>query len=105
MVFAKATTRSGTFCENAILNLVKRFDPSLTAHGFRASFKTWARKERRYSFDAIEFALAHVPTKLEAAYMREDLLEERAELMQDWADFVTGGRDPASLRDQIDLEQ
>jgi integrase len=105
MVFAKTRTRSGTFCENAILNLVKRFDPNLTAHGFRASFKTWARMERRYSFDAIEFALAHVPTKLEAAYMREDLLEERAELMQDWADFVTGGKEPASLKDQIDLEQ
>lgn len=101
MVFAKPTTKSGTFCENAILNLVKRFDPSLTGHGFRASFKTWSRTERRYGSDAMEFALAHVPTKLEAAYMRDDLLEERAELMQDWADFVTGGRDPALLRDQI----
>jgi len=33
--------------------------------------------------------------------MRDDLLDERAELMQDWADFVTGGKEPISLRARL----
>ena len=98
LVFAKRSTGSGTISENAILRLVKRFKPDLTGHGFRASFKTWARVQRRYDRDAVEYALAHVPSKLEEAYMRDDLLAERAELMQDWADYVTGGTELPSLR-------
>lgn len=101
LVFAKPSTKSGTISENAILGLVKRFEPDLTGHGFRASFKTWSRLQRRYDRDAIEYSLAHVPSKLEEAYMRDDLLEERSELMQDWADFVTEGEDPRSLREQL----
>jgi hypothetical protein len=34
---------------------------------------------------------------LEAAYQREDLIEERAIMMQDWADYVTGGANPPSF--------
>ncbi|MPQ95439.1 site-specific integrase [Thioclava sp. JE_KL1] len=104
-LFAKAKNRSGVVSENAALNLVKRFDPAITGHGFRASFKTWARAQKRYERDAIEFALAHEPNALEAAYQREDLLEERAQLMQDWADFVTDGQDPVRLRDLASRDQ
>lgn len=88
-VFGKPRNRSGVICENAARLLVKRFDAAATGHGFRAAFKTWARSQRRYLVDAVEFALAHEPAQLEAAYQRADLLEERAELMQGWADFVT----------------
>lgn len=101
LVFAKQATASGTISENAILGLVKRFKQDLTGHGFRASFKTWARLQRRYDRDAVEYALAHVPSKLEEAYMRDDLLAERADLMQDWADYVTGGAMPPCLREQF----
>lgn len=104
-LFAKPGNRSGVLSENAALNLVKRFDPAITGHGFRASFKTWARAQRCYKDDAIEFALAHEPNALEAAYQREDLLEERAQLMQDWADFVTDGQDPVRLRDLTSREE
>ena len=97
LVFAKPRNRSGALCENAIRNLAIRFEPGITAHGFRASFRTWARQQKRFTRDTMEFALAHEPDDLEAAYQREDLLEERVELMQDWADYVTGGRDPIGL--------
>lgn len=103
LVFSRRGTRSGTISENTILAMVKRFEPDLTGHGFRATFKTWARLQRRYDRDAIEYALAHVPTKLEEAYQRDDLLEERAELMQHWADFVTGGMVPRSLSRELGL--
>lgn len=90
-LFAKAGTKSGVLSENTVLKLVQRFDPEITGHGFRATFKGWARSQKRYQKDAIEFALAHGLPPLEAAYFREDLLEERRPMMQDWAEFVTGG--------------
>jgi integrase len=97
-VFAKPRNKSGVICENAVLNLVKRFDPTITGHGFRATFKTWARVNTHYPHDVIEFSLAHEPDRLEAAYQRADLLGERRELMQQWADYITGGKDPVDLR-------
>lgn len=97
LVFAKPNTRSGALSENAICKLAIKFQPGITAHGFRASFRTWARQQKRFSRDAMEFALAHEPDDLEAAYQRDDLVEERAELMQAWADYVTGGSDPVKL--------
>lgn len=102
LVIAKPRTRSGSISENGIRNLVQRFDPDLTGHGFRASFKTWARVQGCYNFDAIEYALAHVPDKLEQAYMRDDLIKERAPLMQDWADFVTQKQMPRSALDRLE---
>ena len=61
---------------------------SATAHGFRSSFRDWC-SEKGYSRDLAERALAHtVANKVEAAYHRTDLLEQRRPLMQAWADFV-----------------
>lgn len=59
-----------------------------TAHGFRSSFRDWC-SEKGYARDLAERALAHaVQNKVEAAYHRTDLLEQRRPLMQAWADFV-----------------
>ncbi|MCA1777155.1 MAG: HK97 family phage prohead protease [Loktanella sp.] len=97
----KPRSKTGTISENAALNLVKRFDPDITMHGFRSSFRTWSRKQGRYSYDVMELALAHEKDALTAAYERDDLLEERRPLMADWADFVTAGKGPVSLRARI----
>lgn len=59
-----------------------------TAHGFRSSFRDWC-SEKGYARDLAERALAHaVQNKVEAAYHRTDLLEQRRPLMRAWADFV-----------------
>lgn len=59
-----------------------------TAHGFRSSFRDWC-SEKGYPRDLAERSLAHVlSNKVEAAYHRTDLLEQRRPLMQAWADFV-----------------
>ncbi len=59
-----------------------------TAHGFRSSFRDWC-SEHGYSRDLAERALAHtVKNKVEAAYHRTDLLEQRRPMMQAWADYV-----------------
>lgn len=60
-----------------------------TAHGFRSSFRDWC-SEQGYSRDLAERALAHtIKSQVEAAYHRTDLLEQRAPMMQAWADYVT----------------
>ncbi len=61
-----------------------------SGHGFRSSFKDWARQ---HEVDELlsEFALAHVEgSATVAAYARDDLLERRRPVMQQWADAVAG---------------
>lgn len=59
-----------------------------TAHGFRSSFRDWC-SEQGYPRDLAERALAHtIQNKVEAAYHRTDLLEQRRPMMQAWADYV-----------------
>lgn len=66
-----------------------------TAHGFRSSFRDWC-SEHGYARDLAERALAHsVSNKVEAAYHRTDLLEQRRPMMQAWANHCTGNEDKA----------
>ncbi|MFZ6765881.1 tyrosine-type recombinase/integrase [Undibacterium sp. Di26W] len=59
-----------------------------TAHGFRSSFRDWC-SENGHSRDLAERSLAHmVENKVEAAYHRTDLLEQRRPLMQAWGTFL-----------------
>jgi integrase len=60
----------------------------LTAHGFRATFKTWASERTNFPREIVEAALAHVlGDKVEAAYQRGDLFDKRRRLMDAWAEF------------------
>lgn len=59
-----------------------------TAHGFRSSFRDWC-SEQGYPRDLAERALAHtVQNKVEAAYHRTDLLDQRRPMMEAWAKYV-----------------
>lgn len=59
-----------------------------TAHGFRSTFRDWC-SEHGYSRDLAERALAHtVKNRVEAAYHRTDLIEQRRPMMQAWADYL-----------------
>ena len=71
--------------------LMRRMDRGdLTAHGFRATFKTWASERTSFQNEIAEAALAHViGDKVEQAYLRGDLFEKRRRLMQQWATFCT----------------
>ena len=72
-----------------------------TAHGFRSSFRDWC-SEKGYSRDLAERSLAHtIKDKVEAAYHRTDLLEQRRELMDAWATFV-GGHNAGDRYDFVD---
>lgn len=87
------------FSNMALLTLLKRMnsiaeekwvDPAdgraITAHGFRASFRTWAEEATGFPHAVIEEAMGHqVGAAVERAYRRTDVLEKRRELMEAWA--------------------
>lgn len=57
-------------------------------HGLRSTFRDWCADTKR-SREAAELSLAHVIAGgAEAAYWRSDLLEERRELLVEWATFL-----------------
>ncbi len=58
----------------------------VTVHGFRSTFKDWARDRTRFENYVSEAALAHASgDKIEAAYARSDVFEKRRKLMDEWA--------------------
>ena len=83
----------------AFLMLMRRMGcTDLTAHGFRASFKTWAGEETSFPRDVIERALAHViGNKAEQAYDRGDLFQKRRGLMEAWELFCTSPAEPGNV--------
>ena len=53
------------------------------------------RTRRRPPREVVEAALAHtVQHPTEAAYARSDLFERRRRLMDDWAAYLMGAREP-----------
>lgn len=62
----------------------------ITIHGLRSSFRDWAAECSHSPNYVAEMALAHtIGNDVEKAYRRGDLLAKRAELMQQWAIYVT----------------
>ena len=91
-VFVFPGRKPGTQLSNmAFLMLLRRMGRGdLTAHGFRATFKTWASERTSVQNEIVEASLAHViGDKVEQAYRRSDLFEKRRRLMQQWATFCT----------------
>jgi integrase len=96
-------TRGKPFSNMAFLPLLKRMnagkdrrwiDPAsgrpITAHGFRATFRTWAEEVATVPHAVIEQAMGHqVGGQVERVYRRTDLLERRRTLMEAWAAFCS----------------
>ena len=86
-------TLTGTpLSDVAIAKLLKRHTfQNNTVHGLRTSFRTWCQ-ETGVEEVISEYCLNHVVgSKVRRAYARSDMLEERARVMTDWADFLTSG--------------
>jgi integrase len=66
-----------------------RLRSTITTHGMRATFKTWAGERTNFARETVEIALAHrTGNQTEQAYERGDKFEKRARLMQMWADYL-----------------
>jgi integrase len=64
---------------------------TVTVHGFRAGFSTWAHELGIAQPGAIEAALAHrEQDRVAASYNRAAFLRERAALMGSWGAYCTG---------------
>ena len=60
----------------------------ITAHGFRATFRTWAEEIATVPHAVIEQAMGHqVGTQVERAYRRTDILDKRRKLMDAWSAY------------------
>jgi len=78
---------------NFLSALLKRMEQTATAHGFRSTFKDWARERTAYADEVSELALAHVNSDAtRAAYARSELLEKRRQLMGDWEQYCYHGK-------------
>jgi integrase len=90
------------FSNMAFLTLLKRMNAvekkwvdattakPITAHGFRATFRTWAEEVATVPHAVIEQAMGHqVGSQVERSYRRTDILEKRRELMVAWASFCS----------------
>ena len=93
IVFQSPNKPDRPLSNGAMLALLDRMGPhyaSLTVHGFRATFKTWASERTNFPREVVEAALAHtISDQLEAAYRRGDFFEKRRQLMNAWAEFCT----------------
>ncbi|MEJ6008745.1 tyrosine-type recombinase/integrase [Novosphingobium aquae] len=75
-----------------------------TVHGFRGLASTWANEQlvevgkpvswiRKYHEDWVELQLAHSESnEVRGAYNAAEYLAPRRHMMQDWADFLSGGK-------------
>jgi hypothetical protein len=63
----------------------------IDVHGFRKGFSNWAHAAGRFRDIAIELSLDHAyGTRISRVYRDEQLVEERRELLQAWADYCDG---------------
>jgi integrase len=88
--------------DSAVSNLIKDMNQKdhrwidkdkndVVPHGFRSTFRHWSSKETEFGFEILEECLSHrVGNKVAMAYLRESPINKRAEVMQEWANFVTG---------------
>ena len=92
LVFPSPSYRSKPLSENTFNSALSRmgYKGSATAHGFRSLFSTVAN-ECGWNPDVIERQLAHKErNEVRAAYHRSTYMEDRAKLMQWWADYLDG---------------
>ncbi|MBW4933271.1 tyrosine-type recombinase/integrase [Marinobacter sp. F4206] len=78
---------------NFLTALLKRMEQPVTAHGFRSTFKDWAREHTAYADEVSELALAHINSDAtRAAYARSELIEKRRLLMTEWQQYCYHGK-------------
>jgi integrase len=76
--------------EKAMREVLKWMRESVTVHGFRSTFRTWAQEETSFDFYAVEKCLSHgVGSAVAQAYLRGSAIDKRRVIMDAWAAFCT----------------
>ena len=78
-------------CKDTPLKFLKRHSPwPITMHGCRSTFSDWCAENEKNVLVS-EKCLMHVGgDKVFRAYQRSDLMNQRRQLLQEWADFLWG---------------
>jgi len=75
----------------AVSKVMREMGSTATVHGWRSTFRDWGAEETNFPSEVLEKALAHqIPSAVERAYRRGDLLEKRRLLMETWATYLLG---------------
>lgn len=87
-----STLHKGACLSNmALLSMMRKMPKyaNYVPHGFRSTFRDWAAETTNYPNETVELALAHtIKNKAEAAYRRQDQLEKRFLLMNQWGNYI-----------------
>lgn len=85
----------GPMSNNTMLKALKEIsgDPTLTVHGLRGTFRTWAQEETDFEEEIVEHCMHHITgDDAEKAYKHGQALRKRRVVLQAWADFATEPR-------------
>ena len=85
-------TRGGVISDMTLSRHMERHGLESRPHGFRTSLRTWLAEATDAPHEVAEAMLAHVTDSgVVRAYRRTDFLEQRAKLVERWADYLIGG--------------
>jgi integrase len=93
----------GPMSNNTMLKALKEIsgDPTLTVHGLRGTFRTWAQDETDFEEEIVEHCMHHITgDDAEKAYKHGQALKKRRVAVQAWADFATKLQAKFIARDQ-----
>ena len=92
----RSDSKPGPIGHHQLFELCRKLDlPSdvegryAVVHGFRSTIRDWCA-DKQVPFELAESVLAHTLPKVVRAYLRTDLVSDRARLMQAWSDRATG---------------
>ena len=91
--------RGRALSDATLSKLLKEHGIPAVPHGFRSSFRNWTVDCANHPREVVEAALAHtVRGRVEAAYLRSDMLHPRRRLMDEWARYLAAQRLPENRR-------
>jgi integrase len=80
--------RNGPLDNKTMLRLLNDMGETVTVHGFRSSFRSWAQEQTTFDFYAVEMCLSHsVGSAVTRAYLRGNAIDKRREIMTAWASY------------------
>lgn len=89
-VFPSVSKPGKTMSNATILGAIKRigYKGKMTGHGFRSLGMTTIKEKLRYPHEVVDRQLAHSRDKIAAAYDRSEFIEQRKQMLQEWADYI-----------------
>ena len=84
--------------DTAVRKLLHRKHPTLSIHGFRSTFRTWAGEARHFETEVCEMCLAHkIESGIAQIYNRTEYLDKRRVVMGAWSDYCLSGDKKAKV--------